>query len=99
MAKHTVPQKSDSSAPPFNFPSENAPVYSIAPGASDGDLSDLLFIRLAHLDSMLRTVHGDGGECFRGYNDQIQDEYLGACSMLATECRELLEQLSARRVV
>lgn len=80
----------------FNFPSAVAPVYAIAEGVSAGDLSDHLDNRLAHLSALLMMTYGDGGEAFRGYNDQIQDEFMWACAQLADECRELFPQVMAK---
>jgi len=70
-----------------------APVYAIAEGASAGDLYNHLHTQLTHLSVMLLMTYGGGGESFRNYNDQIQDEYMWACSQLADECRELFPQV------
>ena len=80
----------------FNYPSAAAPVYSIAEGASLGDLSDMLSARLAHLDAILAMTHGEAGEAFRTFRSDTQDTYLWGCRQLATECRELFEQVAAR---
>ncbi|HRI91467.1 MAG TPA: hypothetical protein PLS93_07435 [Accumulibacter sp.] len=80
----------------FNFPSGASSVYAIANGASAGDLSDHLDTRLAHLSALLCMTYGEGGEAFRNHNNQIQDEYMWACSQLADECRELFPQVMAK---
>jgi hypothetical protein len=77
----------------FNYPSAVAPVYAIAEGASAGDLCNHLDTRLAHLSALLEVAYGGGGEAFRGYSDEIQDQYLWACAQLADECRELFAQV------
>lgn len=81
---------------PFNYPSERSPVYAIAPGADAFAVKMLMEAKLAHLDAMLLAIYGDGGETFRNMNDTTQDEYLWACSYLASECRELFQQVMAR---
>lgn len=83
--------------PPFNFPSEVVRVYQIVDGAKAFDIEFMLETRLSQLDAMLSVIYGAGGEAFRENNDTIQDNYLWACSVMATECKELFKQVSVRR--
>ncbi|WP_291981216.1 hypothetical protein [Candidatus Accumulibacter sp. ACC005] len=89
-------ENSNPSRTPFNYPCEVAPVYAIAEGASANDLCNHLDTRLAHLSALLEVAYGGGGEAFRGYSNEIQDQYLWACAQLADECRELFPQVMAK---
>jgi uncharacterized glyoxalase superfamily protein PhnB len=59
------------------------------------DLTDLLHAKLAYLNAMLMMTYAEPGEAFRCFCEQTQDEYMGACSSVADECRELFRQLAA----
>lgn len=54
------------------------------------DRFDSLQQKLAQLDAMLNMSYGCAGEAFRNMNDALQDNYLWACSTLATECVDLV---------
>jgi len=82
--------------PTFNYPSSVHPLYAVTASACKNDLTDRLISRLAHLESMLATTYGDSGEAFRCLNDDLQDNYMWACSDMASECRELMNQICAR---
>lgn len=83
--------------PPFNFPSEVAPVYAIAPTATAGDVRTLLETKTAHLEALLMMTYGEGGESFRTLREDLQDNYMWACCDMATEIRALFQQVVARR--
>lgn len=83
--------------PPFNFPSEVCPVYAIAPSADADDVRSLLEAKMAHLEALLMMTYGEGGESFRSMRDDLQDNYMWSCCDMATEIRELFQQLAARR--
>ena len=82
--------------PSFDYPHANSRLYAIAPGVTTLDLRDALDGKFALLESMLCQVTGEQGEGFRCCNEQIQEEYLHGCSMLATEIRQLYKQLAHR---
>ena len=65
--------------------------------ARKGDLIDALDAKLSQLSSMLVFTYGCGGSAFRSYTDEIQDNYMWACSNLADECRELAVAIEAAR--
>lgn len=62
------------------------------------DRFDLLQQKLAQLDAMLNMSYGCAGEAFRNMNDALQDNYLWACSTLATECVDLVCGISPANV-
>lgn len=62
------------------------------------DRFDSLQQKLAQLDAMLNMSYGCAGEAFRNMNDALQDNYLWACSTLATECVDLVCGLSLASV-
>jgi hypothetical protein len=83
--------------PPTEFPPFNRFVYDIAHGVSADDMTWTISTKLAHLDALLARSYGDSGQAYRMLDDQSQSDYLWACSTLASECRALFEQMSARR--
>ena len=82
--------------PPFDFPSANNRLYSIAPSVTTLDLQDALDGKFALLESQLCQVTGEQGESFRCCNDAIQDSYLFGCETLVTEIHQLYRQMVAR---
>jgi hypothetical protein len=75
---------------PTNRPAIDSSVYDFAPGATADDLQELIEKKLAGLDAMLLMTWGVGGGTFgRVLDASAQDNYLWACSELATEIREL----------
>jgi hypothetical protein len=82
--------------PPFNYPSANTRLYSIAEGVTVPALVDALDGKFALLDAMLLAASGEQGEAFRRYSDAIQDSYLHGCATLACEIHELYRQMVAR---
>lgn len=69
-------------------------LYQLNPQASNTELCDQLTARLGQLTAMLTIVHGAGFEAFSGWNEEIQNNYLWSCSMLADECHELAGLIS-----
>lgn len=55
------------------------------------DILDGLTTSLAQLEAMLLVICGDGGESFRRYNDDIQDNYLSSCIEKVKACRRAAE--------
>jgi hypothetical protein len=82
--------------PPFNYPSANTRLYSIAEGVTVMDLQDALDGKFALLDAMLCQTTGEQGEAFRRCNEAIQDSYLFGCATLVCEIHELYRQMVAR---
>lgn len=72
-------------------------VYAALPGAGKLALLDQLGARLCQLDAMLShaTVNH---EAIADMSDEHRSGYLWAMSMAASECRELVERLSAEVV-
>ena len=62
------------------------------------DRLDSLQQKLAQLEAMLMMSYGCAGETFRCMNDVLQDNYLWACSNLASECKDLVFGLSSASV-
>ena len=65
------------------------PFYQLHESATSQVILDHLQARLAQLEAMLTTTCGAGHESFDGWSDEIKNNYLWACSMLADECKEL----------
>ena len=97
MQQETTIAEDTTEFPPFNFRTGVRPLYTIAPDATVDDVHSMITAKMAHLDAMLHMTYGETGESFRGFNDQIQDEFMWACGIISHECRELFEQLDARR--
>ncbi len=51
-------------------------------------------ILASKLNALLAMTYGEQGESFRNMNDAIQDEYMWACSDMATDLRELVGKLN-----
>jgi len=66
-------------------------IYGIHAGDTRNNAQDVLDQKLAHLDAMLTIICGCGGELFRGWSGEVQDNYMFACSTLASECKRLSE--------
>jgi hypothetical protein len=49
--------------------------------------------KLLHLNAMLLRTYGEDGEMLRGSCEAVQDNYLWACSELASECNDLHTKL------
>lgn len=54
---------------------------------------DSLQRKLAQLNAMLNMSYGCAGEAFRNMSDALQENFLWACSDLASECVELVSVL------
>lgn len=68
-------------------------LYQLHPEAGTLAVRDQLGARLAQLSSMLVMIHGGGFKNFDSWSDEIKDNYLWGCSMLAAECLELERHL------
>lgn len=66
-------------------------LYQLQNGATSIDVLDQLETRIYQLSAMLTMTCGAGFETFDGWNDRIKSDYLWACSMMADECRELMQ--------
>jgi hypothetical protein len=95
----TPPTELPSNSTPFNYPSITTAPYRISDEVGLRDLSNFLDNRLNQLVALLIVTSGGGGESFRNYSDDVQDNYLWACHWLAVECRELAEQVWKRGAV
>lgn len=69
---------------------------AINPDASVDDVTNLLSRKLSHLEAMLMTTYGEGGESFRGWDDTLQDNFMWSCAELAAECRAIFDTLSSK---
>lgn len=65
------------------------PFYTLHADATAGDIQDQLSARLSQLSAMLTMTCGAGFKTFSNWSDEIQHDYLWACSMLAEECKGL----------
>jgi hypothetical protein len=67
-------------------------LYAIRNGKDlDDNVKFQLSARIAQLDAMLALTTGEGHKTFEGLNSELQNNYLWACSMMATEIRVLSE--------
>jgi hypothetical protein len=57
------------------------------------DRFERLSTKLAQLEAMLAMVGGDGMAHFHQQQSELQGYFLGLCSRLAGECRDLCESL------
>lgn len=74
----------------INF-AATGPFYTLHADATPGDIQDQLSARLSQLSAMLTMTTGAGFESFSNWSDEIQHNYLWACSMLAEECKGLCD--------
>ena len=55
---------------------------------------DALTKKLAQLHAMLFTTYGDAQESFSSLSDELQDNFMWACSDMAEECLALSHTVS-----
>lgn len=67
------------------------PFYTLHADATHGDVQNQLSARLSQLSAMLQMTHGAGFKTFSNWSDEVQANYLWACSMLAEECKGLCD--------
>ena len=68
----------------------SGPFYTLHADATALDVQDQLNARLSQLQAMLTMTCGGGFETFNNWSDEIKQNYLWGCSMLADECKELM---------
>ena len=68
-------------------------LYQLHRDVAGSDVQDQLQARLAQLTSMLKMIQGDGLANFESWSDEIKQNYLWGCSMVAKECEELAYHL------
>lgn len=73
----------------IDFAAPASPFYLLHDGVTAMDAQDQLSARLLQLSAMLTMTCGAGFETFSNWSNEIQQNYLWACSMLADECKEL----------
>lgn len=67
-------------------------LYAIRNGnAVNLNVKSQLSARIAQLDAMLAAITGTGHDTFEELNSETRDNYLWACSMMATEIKVLSE--------
>jgi hypothetical protein len=86
----TQPQSNDRT---IGFAAPASPFYRLHEDVTPGDIHDQLEARLSQLDAMLTMTTGAGFESFSNWSNEIKENYLWACSMLAAECKELITQV------
>lgn len=69
------------------------PFYLLHNEVEKLDIRDQLGARIAQLHAMLVMVTGEGIENFSLSSTEVQGDYLWNCSMLAAECKELIEHV------
>ena len=79
----------------LSFAAYCGPFYQLHNAATSADILDHLQARLCQLEALLITTCGNGHESFSSWNDEIQDNFLWACSMMAEECKELAGHIKA----
>ncbi len=89
---HSTPNQNATNERNVGF-ATSSPLYRLSPDANTLDVRDQLGARLAQLTSMLQMIHGNGFENFDNWSDDVKDNYLWGCSMLAEECRALERHL------
>lgn len=57
--------------------------------------NDRLIFKLCALESLLCNTYGEAQEAFLNMSGELIDNYLAHCAELATECKELAEQVNA----
>lgn len=92
MAESILPAQSKPNDRAVGFAAVG-PFYTLHPDVTPFDVRDQLNARLAQLNAMLEMTHGNGRESFDSWSDEVRDNYLWSCSMLAKECEELTNHL------
>lgn len=72
------------------FAAPASPFYLLHGDVTALDAQDQLGARLSQLSAMLTMTCGGGFDSFCQWSEEIQQNYLWACSMLADECKELM---------
>lgn len=85
----TQPQPNDRT---INF-AASVRLYQLHADATPMDVQDQLNARLSQLSAMLMMTVGAGFETFNDWSDKIKEDYLWACSMLADECKDLMDHI------
>lgn len=55
---------------------------------------DELSKKTAQLDALLHMTFGEGGEVFRRTSETVQENFLWACSEIASDARKLAQKLA-----
>jgi hypothetical protein len=81
--------------PQFNYPSANTRLYDLAADVTILNIRDALNSGFARLTAMLAMTVAEGGEGFRCYSAEVQENYMDGCNLLAKEIHQLYKQLEA----
>lgn len=73
----------------IGFAAPASPFYLLHGDVTAMDAQDQLNARLLQLSAMLTMTCGAGFETFSNWSNEVQQNYLWACSMMADECKEL----------
>jgi hypothetical protein len=73
-------------------------IYQFQPQVRSVSLLDHLDARLTQLAAMLSLVTGEGHDNFAAHSDEIQHNFLWACSMMVDECIELRHAMNRATV-
>lgn len=71
----------------------SAPLYCISPAAGADDLANQITARQNQLAGLLAMTYGEQGDAFRMLSNDLQDSYMWACEMIASEIQELTSLL------
>ncbi|HBU30325.1 MAG: hypothetical protein A2X71_11000 [Thiobacillus sp. GWE1_62_9] len=77
----------------INFAAPAGPFYRLHDDVTIADIHDQLGARIAQLHAMLCMVTGEGIESFSSWSTEVQGDYLWTCSMMAAECKELMNHV------
>lgn len=71
----------------------SGPLYCLSPSTMADDVSNQITARQSPLTALLSMTYGEQGATFRVLSDDLQDAFMWACSMLASEIQELTAAL------
>lgn len=71
----------------------SGPLYCLSASTTADDISNQIAARQSQLTALLSMTCGEQGATFRMLSDDLQDAFMWACSMLASEIQELTDAL------
>jgi len=71
----------------------SGPLYCLSASATADDIYNQITARQSQLTALLSMTCGEQGTTFRMLSDDLQDAFLWACNMIASEIQELTPAL------